>query len=250
MAVGDSFTEGLDDEGPQGTFRGWADRFAERAAAAAPGLTYANLAVRGKKIDQVIDEQVPAAVELQPDLTSLAAGINDAMRPSVDLGRVAQRLAEGVEALRASGSQVLLTCVGDPARRSMALRALARRINAYDEHVRRIADEYGCYLMDFWGVALFDDPRCWSVDRLHLSEIGHARVASAAWEAVGGEDDGWREPLPPSPGDNWLAARGRDAQWAWTHLGPWVGRRLRGVSSGDGLQPKRPQLAPVALPAG
>ena len=192
---------------------------------------------------------MPAAVALQPDLVSLAAGINDVLRPSVDVDRVGQRLAEGVEALRESGAQVLLTCVGDPARRSVALRTLAKRINAYDDHVRRIADTYGCYLMDFWGVALFDDPRCWSVDRLHLSQIGHERVSRAAWEAVGGEDDGWRDPLPPVTDDSWLAARTSDAKWVWSHLGPWVGRRLRGVSSGDGLSAKRPQLTPVAAPS-
>lgn len=249
VALGDSFTEGLDDERADGSYRGWADRFAEHLGAASPDLQYANLAVRGKKIDQVVDEQVPAAVALSPDLTSIAAGINDVLRPSVDVDRVGERLAEGVAALRQAGSQILLTCVGDPARRSVAMRPLAKRINAYDQHVRQIADTYDCYLMDFWGVALFDDPRCWSVDRLHLSQIGHERVSRAAWEAVGGADDGWRAALPPAAGDSWLTARVSDAQWVWSHLGPWVGRRLRGVSSGDGLSAKRPDLTPVAVPS-
>ena len=205
-----SFTEGLDDERPDGTYRGWADRFAQRAGAAAPELRYANLAVRGKKIDQVIDEQVPAAVALQPDLVSLAAGINDAA-PQRDVDRVGQRLAEGVEALRESGAQVLLTCVGDPARRSVALRTLAKRINAYDDHVRRIADTYGCYLMDFWGSrssmtpVLVGGPPALVADRPR---------AGFPCGLGGGGRRGRRlaRPAPPAADDSWLAARTSDAK--------------------------------------
>ena len=69
-ALGDSFTEGLMDEvGPDGRHRGWADRvaqaLAERARAdGADGIEYANLAVRGRLVRQVVAEQVPAAVAL------------------------------------------------------------------------------------------------------------------------------------------------------------------------------------------
>jgi hypothetical protein len=30
------------------------------------------------------------------------------------------------------------------------------------------------------------------------------------------------------------------------HAAPWLGRRIRGRSSGDGIVPKRPQLLPLA----
>ena len=79
-ALGDSFTEGLNDPRPGGGFMGWADRVAAALAERAPGFRYANLAVRGKLLDQVIAEQVPRAIELAPDLVSLAAGGNDILR--------------------------------------------------------------------------------------------------------------------------------------------------------------------------
>ena len=56
VALGDSFTEGLMDEvGPDGRHRGWADRVAEALAArasaeGADGIEYANLAVRGRLV--------------------------------------------------------------------------------------------------------------------------------------------------------------------------------------------------------
>ena len=55
VAVGDSFTEGMSDLLPDGSYRGWADLLAGRLAAGAPDFRYANLAVRGKLIGQIVD---------------------------------------------------------------------------------------------------------------------------------------------------------------------------------------------------
>jgi len=70
-------------------------------------------------------------------------------------------------------------------------------------------------------------------------------------EAVGVPVDAdWREPPASAAGPGarlaagWLAARRQDARWAREHAAPWVSRRLRGVSSGDGIEPKRPELRP------
>ena len=54
VALGDSTTEGLMDLYPDGSgYRGWADRLAEHIDAADPGLLYANLGIRGRKVDQI-----------------------------------------------------------------------------------------------------------------------------------------------------------------------------------------------------
>ncbi|WP_420823560.1 hypothetical protein [Streptosporangium subroseum] len=42
-----------------------------------------------------------------------------------------------------------------------------------------------------------------------------------------------------------------ELRWAAAFLGPWLGRRLRGRSSGDGRTAKRPDLLPLqTLPEG
>jgi lysophospholipase L1-like esterase len=41
VAIGDSFTEGLDDPSPSGAYRGWADRLAGRLSAALTTATTA-----------------------------------------------------------------------------------------------------------------------------------------------------------------------------------------------------------------
>jgi hypothetical protein len=96
------------------------------------------------------------------------------------------------------------------------------------------------------------DPRAWGADRLHLTSDGHRRVALRACEVMGVPvEEDWREPWPPldraprSRAAGWLSARRMDAHWARAHAAPWLTRRIRGRSSGDGILPKRPQLLPL-----
>src|SRR5215470_18449094 len=109
VALGDSFTEGLDDpRADQAGYRGWADRFAGMLAGQRPGLRYANLAVRGKLLGQVADEQVPQAIAMAPDLVSLAAGGNDLLRFRSDPDALAQLFDDVVRTLLMTGCQVLI----------------------------------------------------------------------------------------------------------------------------------------------
>ena len=245
VALGDSFTEGLMDEvGPDGRHRGWADRLACVLAERNPALLYANLAVRGRLLQQVLDEQVPAAVALQPDLVTLAAGVNDTLRRSYDLHASMTALDQAVATLRRTGADVVLVAFGDPSRRSRVMGSVRDRIRAANTATRAIADHHGCYLVDFWGCAVFDGDEAWDGDRLHLSPQGHALATAAAVEALGLSGPGWRTPAPLPPPAGPLAWASGNAAWAGRHFVPWLGRRLRGRSSGDGVAPKRVQLAP------
>src|SRR5215468_11117646 len=115
VALGDSFTEGLDDpRADQEGFLGWADRFAGMLAAQRPGLRYANLAVRGKLLGQVADEQIPRAIAMAPDLVSIAAGGNDLLRLRADPDALAQTFDEVVRTLLMAGRQVLIFTGFDP----------------------------------------------------------------------------------------------------------------------------------------
>jgi len=63
IALGDSMTEGMTDEVIDGKFRGWADRVADVLAKKDQSFTYMNLAIRGKLLKQVVDDQIPAALK-------------------------------------------------------------------------------------------------------------------------------------------------------------------------------------------
>ena len=252
VAIGDSFTEGLNDPDPGGGFRGWADLVAG-ALAVRPGtpvFRYANLAIRGKLVSQVVTEQVPRAVELAPDLVSLAAGGNDILRGD-DVDELAATFEPAVAKLQAAGCRVLIFTGFDP-RMFPVIRLLRGRIAAYNMHLRGIADEHGCDLVDLWSMRVLRDPHAWSADRLHLTPDAHQRVALRTCEVLGLQlAADWREPWPPGEGivssqaRAWLEARRTDLRWARLHAAPWVARRVRGVSSGDGISPKRPELLPL-----
>jgi len=251
VALGDSFTEGLNDQDPGGGFRGWADRVAGVLAAQRPGFRYANLAVRGRLLGQVVAGQVPRAAELAPDLVSLAAGGNDILRGS-DVDELAAAFEPAVARLQAAGCRLVIFTGFDP-RMFPVIRLLRGRIAAYNMHLRGIADAYGCDLVDLWSLRALKDARAWSPDRLHLSAEGHRHVARRACEVLGipAAENGQR-PVPavlasrvPARRAQWLAARRQDARWAREYAAPWIRRRLGGTSSGDGILPKRPDLLPV-----
>ena len=251
VALGDSFTEGLDDpRADQEGYLGWADRFAGMLAAQRPGLRYANLAVRGKMLREVAEEQVTQAIAMAPDLVSLAAGGNDMLRPRADPDALAEQFDEVVRTLLMAGCPVLMFTGFDP--RFPVLRLIRGKVAAYNMHLRAIAERHQCHLVDLWSMSVLRNPRAWSADRLHLAPDAHRRVALRTCEVLGmpvAAD--WREPWPSAEGiassqaRAWLAARRTDMRWARVHAAPWVARRVRGVSTGDDIHPKRPELLPL-----
>jgi lysophospholipase L1-like esterase len=250
-ALGDSFTEGVGDPTADGAgLLGWADRFAEHLAGRCPELRYANLAIRGKLLSEVLDEQVPPAVTMGADLVSIAGGGNDLLRPSTDPDDLAVILETAVGTLTRAGAKVMVFTGFDP-KPFPVLRLIRGKSAVLTMHVREIAARYDCLIIDLWRMRILTDRRLWTTDRLHLTPDGHRRVALLACEAAGfapGED--WREPLwaaRPMPGPataavTWAVARWNDVQWVLEHAAPYVSRRLHGVSSGDGIVAKRPEL--------
>jgi lysophospholipase L1-like esterase len=246
VAIGDSFTEGLGDPGVDGRDRGWADRVAERLAVHYPGCTYANLAVRGRTVPEIVAEQVPAAVALGPDLVSFAGGINDALRRDWDLVTMAQNLQTGMADLAATGAQLVIVTYGRPSRRSRLMAVVEGRLREYREVTYDVAAQHRATVVDFWDATVFDDPRFWSDDRLHLNSLGHERVSMAVLDALGMPVTEWQQPLPTIAAQAPWARVSDDVTWFGRHFAPWIVRKARGRRSGDGITAKRPQCLPVS----
>ncbi|MEU7019998.1 SGNH/GDSL hydrolase family protein [Streptomyces sp. NPDC046203] len=247
-AIGDSFTEGVGDPGPDGTFVGWADRFAVLLADRLPehdDFRYANLAVRGRLLDQIVAEQIPRAKELAPDLVTICAGGNDIIRPGTDPDDVAERFESAIADL-SSAVGTIMVATGFDTRDVPLLKHLRGKIATYNGHVRAIADRYGCPVLDLWSLRSVQDRRAWDDDRLHLSPEGHTRVALRAAQVLGMPVPADPEQVwPPLPPRGTLEVRKDDMHWAKEYLVPWIGRRLRGESSGDNVEAKRPDLLPL-----
>ena len=252
VAVGDSFTEGLNDLHPDraNVYVGWADRLAAHLAGSASEdnrtFGYANLAVRGRLLDDIAGGQVDDALALEPDLVSIVGGGNDILRPRADVDALAARLEHAVGRLRVGGADVLLATPVDP-RNAPLVKATRGRAAIFTAHIWSIARRHNAYVIDQWGMAALRDWRLWAPDRIHLTSEGHRRVALNAFTALGftPQDAGWAEPLPAAAPISRTDAARANAQWAREYVGPWVQRRLRGQSSGDAISAKRPTVTPL-----
>ncbi|MGN6751109.1 MAG: SGNH/GDSL hydrolase family protein [Intrasporangium sp.] len=254
VAIGDSFTEGMCDDDPavvhDGEFAGWADRLAahlaEIARDAGGTFGYANLAVRGRKLADVVGRQLEDALVLEPDLVSIVGGGNDILRPKADLDALAASLEDAVARIRAAGADVIMATPVDPADAPL-VKATRGRAGIYAAHIWSIAGRHGAHVINQWGMRALRDWRMWSEDRIHMTSEGHRRVALAALEALGHEvpDPEWATPLEPAPPISRREALQANAQWAREYVGPWVQRRLTGRSSGDDRMAKRPHVGPL-----
>ena len=110
VAMGDSFTAGLGDPEPlsPGGMRGWADRIAEELSEGRADFRYANLAVNGLVLREILDRQLGPAIALKPDLVTLSAGGNDLVFHRRDPDRLAATLDAAVGMLSATGATIVL----------------------------------------------------------------------------------------------------------------------------------------------
>jgi lysophospholipase L1-like esterase len=248
VALGDSFTEGVGDPDPDrpNGLRGWADRVAEVLSAGSDDFGYANLAIRGRTLHPILEEQIEPALALAPDLVTIYAGGNDLLRPRLDVDALAEEYEAAVGRLAASGAKVGIFTAFDPGGGGPFVR-LRGRFAVYNERVREIADRHGATVLDSWRMRPERPERMWSEDRLHLGPLGHLAVAIEVLDTLAVPHD-LAVPDPeadPAAGGDFRAGRRAALEWAMRHAAPWIHRRITGRSSGDGVLPKRPGLAPI-----
>lgn len=248
VAVGDSITEGMSDPviGRGEPWLGWADRLAGilhgDAQLGGRDLAFANLAVRGRRVADVVDVQIPAAIDLGADLVSVLIGGNDLMALGADPDAVAARLEPGIAALRARNIDVLLGTCFDP-QYAPFLGLLRGRAAVYNANMWSIARTHRAFTLDLWGMRELHSPAMWAEDRVHLGSAGHRLLASRAAHTLGvAYYESPQGLIAPAPSHSAVVPT---TTWIRRHAIPWMGRRLRGVTLGDGMGPKLPALLPM-----
>ncbi|WP_028266557.1 SGNH/GDSL hydrolase family protein [Arthrobacter sp. MA-N2] len=246
VALGDSFTEGVGDPEPRspGGLRGWADRVAEELSAGHEDFAYANLAIRGRLLHQILDEQVGPALALKPDLITVNAGGNDLIFHRSDPDKLAARMDAGVELLASTGATVVLFA-GPDWGATPVLGRTRTKVAIFNENLRTIAARHDAVIADLWALRQLTHPRMWDPDRLHFSPLGQHTIAIMVLDTLNVPHT--LEPMTPKDlaGRTWREARADDIVWAREHLFPWVLQRIKKGIPDDGRHAKRPDPGPV-----
>ena len=237
VAIGDSFTEGVGDELPDGRTRGWADIAAQGwANAVRQPIQYANLAIRGKLAWPIVEEQLEPALALNPTHLSFNGGGNDMLRPRTNVEHIADTFSRVLRRCDEQGVSVILLSGANPSGQLPMGALVQRRGDELSAAVlRRVADRPDVIRALNWPDRELSTGRYWSEDRLHMNTAGHHRVAARVLHGLGFE--------PPA---QWWAPHADAAQspagfaYYRQHVGPWMKRRLTRTSSGDGRSAKYP----------
>ena len=243
VAIGDSSTEGLEDPDGNGGYRGWADRLAQHVADGQDEpLEYANLAIRGLRMREIRTGQLDDALAMRPDLLSVFGGVNDLIAGPCNFDAIRADYVIVFGQARRQGATVVTFTMPDPSAINPLGRYWRERAARLNEIIRSEAEHYGVMVMDFEPYPIAEDPRLWFEDHLHGNELGHQAVAAAlAWRlGIDGFDERWAD-LEGEP----ARLRGReklrgDIEWARHYMAPWLGKGIRGIRQGRGIQRKRP----------
>lgn len=242
VAVGDSFTEGVGDPHLHypNAVRGWADRLARQLGRADERWRYANLAIRSKFLDQIVDDQLDAALAMEPTHVTFFAGGNDLLVLRANLDQLMERYEAALVRLAGSGAEVVVFTAFD-IRTTRLLSPLVRRVLTYNERVRELAATHGATLVDHAQMREFEHPSLWAPDRIHMSRWGHKRMAALVADAIGVPHTlNLRDLLPHEPRD-WRSAVEAEVTFVREEVVPLVRRRLRGEYDGDRTHPKWPE---------
>ncbi|MGW4302492.1 SGNH/GDSL hydrolase family protein [Streptomyces sp. NPDC004376] len=234
VALGDSLTEGVGDPAPGGP-RGWAALLAGGLRADPGRVEFANLAVSGARVRDVLDRQTPAGLGFRPDLVSVAVGVNDTLRGSFDIQEVAVGLDRVYAAFTGQGATLLTLCLPDPGALlglpAALARPLARRQRAVNAVTHALSDRYGAVHLHAHEGAWLTDRALWSADRLHPGERGHRHLAARCHAVLARA--GLATGAPPSPDPEHPApTRAARLWWLATAGTGWVARRCTDLLPG------------------
>ena len=236
-------TEGMCDEIIDGNYRGWADRVADTLSKGNPNFSYANLAIRGKLLHQVIDDQIPVAAKYvtgPETLVSFHAGANDVLRPNYQADIAFAKYEKGVSDLSKTGATIIVFTVVDRVEgNGKTAQIWHERFSAFNVNVREVAHKFGAVIIESDDAKWLADLRFLAKDRLHLNADGHWRLSQAVLEKLGKDfDPAWKIPLAPAVEKSKLRKQSENLLWIIAFVIPWIWRRLRGRSSGDGRRAK------------
>ena len=189
---------------------------------------------------------IEPAVAMKPTLVSFYAGGNDILELRKDMDALLQQYENAVARLASTGAQLLLF-TGFDVMLPPVLEPMRRRNWLYNEAVREIARRYDALLVDHWAFEIYQDPRMWDTDKLHMSPVGHKYMAAQVLSALGVRHTLKLKQLEPLERAGWRELARVERAWLRDWVVPMFGRKLKGVTLGDNLPPRWPEPVQVSV---
>ena len=217
---------------------------AKEAQDAGYDFHYANLALRGSKLEKIMTGQLYKALALQPDLVTVMAGSNDLLSKEETLPKLRASYRNGLQELLAAGADIVVANTINPLHLKV-FKPLRYRAERFTELIEDVASEFEIPVLDVYGIHNFKELMFWAEDMVHFSGHGHIAVANQAAKLL---DLNYRFPeLDPQELTPVSRSLVDTATWVKRDVIPFFQRKLKGVTSGDGLDAKHQKLENFTL---
>jgi len=222
VVLGDSAAAGTGDADANGALKGWSYYLAKNFN---QPLVYANLSRPGAQSIEVLVDQLPKALALDPTLTAVIVGGNDALRNGFSPELLHKNLRQILKALRENGSEIMLLQLHEPTQIAPLPKTLGvvinRRINSVNAVVRAVGAEFGAHILSARDIPDIYDRNRWHVDRMHPSKFGHQILAHNFREILSPRWDISPVQIDPVQGRQ----RKDSLLWMLRHATPWFIKR-------------------------
>lgn len=200
VALGDSLTEGEGDESEAGG--GYPARLARAINELRPNSQVINLGKSGWTSTEMIEGQLPTALEAGPSLALVWIGSNDLWQnngpeqEAAELARYTASIDQALRALTERGARVYIALLDDQSQRPYTtspdgaglspegVAYMSRLGSLFNEAIRAKAAEYGAATVDFYNTTIFTDPATLAADGVHPNARGYDQIAQIWFEAL------------------------------------------------------------------
>ena len=181
VAVGASDSVGVGANSPE--TESWPSVLARKLP---PGSRFVNLGVSGSLLHQALDQQLPVAVDADPDLVTVWLSVNDYIGRA-HLDQYESDLDSLLGRLRADTDAVILVGnVPDLSALPIASRLDLRDVDRWNAAIDAVSARHGATVVDLHATwqEVKDHPEYISSDGFHPSTSGYARLAEVFYAAA------------------------------------------------------------------
>ncbi len=200
VALGDSLTQGDGDYPGDGG--GYPARLQKSINEIRPNSQILNLGLSGWSSQQMVEGQLPPALQANPQIALVWIGSNDLWynngpdQEDSDLTTYTNNIDTTLRSLTGVGARVYIALLDDQSLRPYAtnpngagyspedLAHMSHLALAFNDVIRAKAAEYGATTVDFYNTTIFTDPSTLAEDGIHPNPSGYDLVAQIWFEAI------------------------------------------------------------------